>query len=326
MNRQVGKALGVFLSLAMITLMARAEEKLSGKVVKVTDGDTIHVLTADSDIVKVRLHGIDCPESGQDFGKKAQEFTGEACHNKRVSVLVRGTDRFGRTLGDVILEDGTVLNHSLVEGGLAWWYKEYAGEDAKLKALEEGARAEKRGLWDSSSPIPPWEWRSASEKLKDVKVAAPTAQKITTFEKKRHSMGTDDSASAPAGAEMASPVSGSDVPGHNNQDQPTNAQIPGASPMEASNGGYGGSPAAGAGVAVTGNETMGTHRSSPAPQPPPPSVAVGAAPSQAADLVIIAETGECYHLSSCRTLKSRIPIEKSAAIARGYRPCKVCRP
>lgn len=326
MNRQLGKALGVFLLLATITLTARAEEKLSGKVVKVTDGDTIHVLTADSNIVKVRFHGIDCPESGQDFGKKAQEFTGEACHNKRVSVLVRGTDRFGRTLGDVILEDGTVLNHSLVGAGLAWWYKEYAGEDEKLKALEEEARAEKRGLWDSSSPMPPWEWRGSSEKLKDVKVAAPTAQKITTFEKKRHNVGTDDNASAPAGAGTPLPVSGSDVPAHNNQGQPTNAQIPGTSPKEASGGSYGGSAAAGAGVAVAGAESMGGHRSSPVPQPPSPSVAVGAVPAQAADLVIIAETGECYHRSNCRTLKSRIPIERSAAIARGYRPCKVCGP
>ncbi len=42
--------------------------------------------------------------------------------------------------------------------------------------------------------------------------------------------------------------------------------------------------------------------------------------------VIITRTGECYHLDGCRTLKSRIEITLEEAVARGYRPCKVCNP
>lgn len=137
---------------------AVATDTFTGKVVGVSDGDTISVMRG-SRAVKVHLHGIDCPEQGQPFGKRAERFTSEWAFRKEVKVQVQTTDRYGRIVGEVILPDGINLNQELVGAGLAWWSRKYAPNDRKLKALEAGARAAKRGLWADKNPIPPWEWR-----------------------------------------------------------------------------------------------------------------------------------------------------------------------
>src|SRR5512135_262110 len=92
-------------------------EEFSGKVVGVSDGDTITVLQNRTPI-KVRLHGIDCPEIGQDFGSRAKAFASEIVFGQVVKVMPRETDRYGRTVADVILVDGRILNHQLVRAGL----------------------------------------------------------------------------------------------------------------------------------------------------------------------------------------------------------------
>lgn len=68
------------------------------------------------------------------------------------------TDKYGRTVADVILPDGRVLNRELVSAGLAWWYRRYS-QDKSLRQLEEQARSAKRGLWADPNPIPPWCYR-----------------------------------------------------------------------------------------------------------------------------------------------------------------------
>ncbi len=69
------------------------------------------------------------------------------------------TDRYGRTVADVILVDGRTLNHELVRAGLAWRYRRYAPDIGTLAQLEAAARDAKRGLWSLPNPVPPWEWR-----------------------------------------------------------------------------------------------------------------------------------------------------------------------
>jgi hypothetical protein len=71
-----------------------------------------------------------------------------------VRVVVRDTDRYGRTVGEVILQDGRNLNHKLVRAGLAWWYRQYAANDRALESLAREARAAKRGLWVEPAPTP----------------------------------------------------------------------------------------------------------------------------------------------------------------------------
>jgi endonuclease YncB( thermonuclease family) len=130
----------------------------TGKVVGVSDGDTIKVMR-EGQAVKVRLHGIDCPEKGQSFGTRAKRFTSDMAFAKEVIVRVKTTDRYGRIVGVVILPGGKNLNWELVDAGLAWWYRRYAPDDGMLERLEAEARETKRGLWGDNNPIPPWEWR-----------------------------------------------------------------------------------------------------------------------------------------------------------------------
>jgi len=129
----------------------------SGKVVKVSDGDTIQVMRSGK-IVKVRLAEIDCPEKKQAFGKVATKFTRKMIAGARVTVAIKDIDRYGRTVGEVFLSDGRSLNRELLKAGLAWWYQRYSN-DTSLGALEDTARTSKIGLWQDKNPIPPWEFR-----------------------------------------------------------------------------------------------------------------------------------------------------------------------
>lgn len=128
-----------------------------GKVVGVADGDTITVLH-DGQPERVRLQGIDCPEQGQAFGQRAKQATSRLAFGQVVTVRAVGKDRFGRTLGEVLLPDGQSLNRELVRQGFAWWFRRYS-TDETLAALEAEARTAHRGLWADRSPTPPWEWR-----------------------------------------------------------------------------------------------------------------------------------------------------------------------
>jgi endonuclease YncB( thermonuclease family) len=72
------------------------------KVVGISDGDTLTVLTAETWQVKVRLHGIDAPETGQDFGSRAKQAASEAAFGKQVTVREVDRDCYGRTVAEVI--------------------------------------------------------------------------------------------------------------------------------------------------------------------------------------------------------------------------------
>jgi len=130
----------------------------SGRVVGISDGDTIKVMH-NGRAEKIRLYGIDCPEKGQAFGQRAKQFTSAIVFGRTVTIQEHGKDMYGRTVGDVILPDGRVLNRELVAAGFAWWYHRYAPHDSTLARLEEDARGKKRGLWADPNPVPPWCYR-----------------------------------------------------------------------------------------------------------------------------------------------------------------------
>jgi endonuclease YncB( thermonuclease family) len=132
-------------------------EEFSGKVVGVTDGDTIKVLV-NKKSVTVRLEGIDAPEARQSFSTKAKEALAELVADKTVTVKKTGTDRYNRTLGVVMVGDLDV-NAKLVEDGWAWHFKRYS-DDKHLAQLEADARKAKRGLWADEKPLAPWDYRA----------------------------------------------------------------------------------------------------------------------------------------------------------------------
>src|SRR3989454_12472946 len=103
----------ICLAILCLAPLALALADFSGRVVGVTDGDTIKVLH-NGKAEKIRLHGIDCPEKAQPFGTKAKQFTSAMVFGKMVRVLTHGRDRYGRTVADVILPDGGNMNQALV--------------------------------------------------------------------------------------------------------------------------------------------------------------------------------------------------------------------
>ncbi len=86
-------------------------------------------------------------------------MTSNLVFGKTVTVQVLDRDRYGRTVGDVLLRDGRSLNREQVRAGFAWWYRRYAPDDEILKQLEQEARDAQRGLWADPHAVPPWEWR-----------------------------------------------------------------------------------------------------------------------------------------------------------------------
>ena len=135
-----------------------APENALPRFVSVLDGDTIEVLH-NRRAERIRLSGIDCPEKGQAYGKKAKQAASEFVFGKDVMLQTHGKDKYGRTLADVLLPDGTNVNHRLVKDGWCWWYRKYAPGDMMLEELGTRARASGIGLWADPALIPPWEWR-----------------------------------------------------------------------------------------------------------------------------------------------------------------------
>jgi micrococcal nuclease len=122
---------------------------LTGKVVSIADGDTLTILTADKQQIKVRLSGIDTPERKQAFGTQAKQALSSKVFSKTIRVQDNGKDRYGRTLGDIYLGERWI-NLEMVAEGYAWHYKAYS-KDKRLGDAEGTAR----GANDVDSLQPP---------------------------------------------------------------------------------------------------------------------------------------------------------------------------
>jgi endonuclease YncB( thermonuclease family) len=138
-------------------------QPIIGKVIGVSDGDTITVLDDQKRQHKIRLEGIDAPESKQDYGSRAKQSLSDLVFGKTVTVTSSKRDRYGLVLGKVTLE-GKNINLEQINRGMAWFYRYYAKElkpeDATAyDQAEAQARKEKRGLWAAASPKSPWNFR-----------------------------------------------------------------------------------------------------------------------------------------------------------------------
>jgi endonuclease YncB( thermonuclease family) len=152
-------------------------ETITGRVVGVSDGDTITVLDAGHAQHKIRVAGIDAPEKEQAFGQRSKASMSDLVFGKDVLVVPSKRDRYRRLVGKVLVAAPSctastcpkTLDAGLVQitTGMAWWYRQYAreqsSEDADAYALaEQSARAHRAGLWRDADPIAPWDWRRAS--------------------------------------------------------------------------------------------------------------------------------------------------------------------
>jgi endonuclease YncB( thermonuclease family) len=139
------------------------------KVVKILDGDTVHVLDQSRVKHKIRLMGIDSPEKKQPFGKKSKQNLSAMIAGQFIEVEYNKRDWYGRIVGKLLL-NGQDINLKQVKQGFAWHYKAYQKEQTKLdRVLYDSAEIEAEsmriGLW-SAPAVPPWEFRRAKRKSK----------------------------------------------------------------------------------------------------------------------------------------------------------------
>ena len=119
--------------------------ELIGKVVKVSDGDTVTILTSDKTQHKIRLNDIDAPEKKQAFGNKSKDNLAKYIAGKTVTVQYQKKDKYKRILG-TIYYNNTDINLQQVKDGYAWVYKKYSNNQTYYKA-ERTARDKRIGLW-----------------------------------------------------------------------------------------------------------------------------------------------------------------------------------
>jgi endonuclease YncB( thermonuclease family) len=148
----------IVLLVAGVYAPAPAQSKqLTGKAVKIIDGDTFDLLVGTTTF-RVRLQGIDCPEKKQPYSAQATAALGRWCGTGPLVVRYSSKDRSGRILGDVYTRSGTWVNLELVKQGMAWHFKKYSS-DRQLAAAEQDARKRSVGLWQQRNPVAPWLWR-----------------------------------------------------------------------------------------------------------------------------------------------------------------------
>lgn len=103
----------------ILTVSPALSNVITGKVVSVSEGDTITILDQYNIVHTIRLYGVDSPEIGQAFGNSAKQYTSSQTTGKRANVTPYDTDTYGRTVG-VADVSGLNINRSLIEAGYAW--------------------------------------------------------------------------------------------------------------------------------------------------------------------------------------------------------------
>lgn len=154
--------LSIFVTVLFTAIPAFAADEpiiIEGKVIAITDGDTIKVLDKDKQTFKIRFAEIDAPEKDQPYGQKSKQALSDLIYNKKVKVIQSDIDRYGRVVGYVYFNEQNI-NLEMVKLGMAWVYTYYS-KDEKFREAENEARAKKIGIWSLQEDqiMPPWEWR-----------------------------------------------------------------------------------------------------------------------------------------------------------------------
>lgn len=148
---------------SILLALPASSAELIGRIVGITDGDTLTLLDAARQQHKIRLAGIDAPESHQPFGQRSKTNLSALAFNKEVIADCTKVDKYKRLICKVAV-NGIDINLEQVKAGMAWHYKQYAREQTlrdreDYEVAEFNAKIRRFGLWADKNPEPPWEWR-----------------------------------------------------------------------------------------------------------------------------------------------------------------------
>jgi len=150
------------LSVLIIGRIVHGQSEIEGRVIKVSEGDIIEMVTATQDTLTVRLSNVDCPENGQAYYDEAKRYTEKMCLKKKIRFISSGTGGEGVEEGRLLLNNDRVLNIELVKEGLAWHLRkglQMSSDTQQLNEGEELARTSKKGLWSVENPLAPWVYK-----------------------------------------------------------------------------------------------------------------------------------------------------------------------
>lgn len=157
----------ILFQIVLLTGNAYAGRTIEGMVRAVYDGDTMLLATREESRLKVRLYGIDAPETkkpdmpGQPFGDISKRTLMYKIMGRRVTAEIVDIDQYKRAVA-VIRYEGRDVNREMVSEGMAWAYRQYlkGAYESEYIGAESLARSRRAGLWRESNPQPPWEFRS----------------------------------------------------------------------------------------------------------------------------------------------------------------------
>lgn len=149
---------------------------INGKVVYVYDGDTVKVTDQDGNNYRIRLKGIDAPESKQRYGDKSRNNLIRLVGGKEVLIDGGKKDHHGRIIAKLWVQPidcnrcpkSLDANLEQVSSGMAWWYSFFKRDQSptdrkRYAAAEIQAKTKKAGLWADPNPMAPYKWRKLNQ-------------------------------------------------------------------------------------------------------------------------------------------------------------------
>jgi micrococcal nuclease len=156
------KALQILLVVLVILCAAAAHaaplRTVTATITTITDGDTVQAITPEGTKLKVRLYGIDAPETskgkipGEPFGNDSRNYLASLVSQKAVRVEIRDIDRYRRIVAIIWLAERNV-NQEMIVAGMAEAYEEYLKPPYRASFLqaEQAAKAQGKGIWSQGS-------------------------------------------------------------------------------------------------------------------------------------------------------------------------------
>lgn len=147
--------------IALLSVVVVSAQTNTGHIAKVFDGDTVSFRKSNGRYYRVRLQGIDAPETRQTYGVECKALLDDITRGKSVTVMFYGSDSYKRMLGVLSTVAIPNINKFLIEEGCAWEYSAPLSLKTEYQNAEQTARSTNRGLWLDACPTEPWSFRAS---------------------------------------------------------------------------------------------------------------------------------------------------------------------